>query len=74
MDIETLRREALTLPPEKRAELAEQLLSSLEPLSDTELERLWFAEAARRAAEIDRGNARRYPAEEVHKQAQSLLR
>ena len=74
MDADTIRREALSLPPEKRAELAEQLLSSLEPLSEAELEKLWFAEAARRADEIDRGQAKRYSADEVRQQAQALLR
>lgn len=74
MDADAIRREALSLPPEKRAELAEQLLSSLEPLSESEVEQLWFAEAARRAAEIDSGKAKRYSAEEVRAQAQSLLR
>jgi len=74
MDIETIRREALTLPPDKRAELAEQLLSSLEPLSDSEVEQLWFSEAARRASEIDSGSAKRYSADEVRQQARSLLR
>jgi putative addiction module component (TIGR02574 family) len=74
MDAEIIRREALSLPPQARAELAEQLLSSLEPLSEEEIERLWFAEAARRADEIDRGAAKRYSADEVQQQAKSLLR
>jgi putative addiction module component (TIGR02574 family) len=74
MDVETIRREALTLSPEKRAELAEQLLFSLEQLSESELEQLWFFEAARRAEEIDRGRAKRYSAEEVRQQAKTLLR
>jgi putative addiction module component (TIGR02574 family) len=74
MDANTIRREALLLPPEQRAELAERLLSSLESLSDAEAEQLWFAEAARRAEEIDRGMAKRYTAEEVRQQAQALLR
>lgn len=74
MDADTIRREALLLPLEKRAELAEQLLSSLEPLSEAETEQLWFAEAARRATEIDAGLAQRYSSEEVSAQARSLLR
>ena len=74
MDADTSRREALSLPPEQRAELAEQLLSSLEPLSQAEVEKLWFAEAARRADEIDQGQAKRYSADEVREQAQALLR
>jgi putative addiction module component (TIGR02574 family) len=74
MDAETIRREALSLSAEERAELAEQLLSSLEPLSEGEMEALWFAEAARRAAEIDSGKAKRYSADGVREQARSLLR
>ena len=74
MDLDALRREALSLPAEKRAELAEALLSSLDSLSQEELDQLWFQEAARRAGEIDRGEARRIPAEEVRRQAQSLLK
>lgn len=74
MDPETIRREALSLPAEKRAELAEELLSSLDDLSETQIEQLWFDEAARRAEEIDRGVARKIPAEEVARQAQALLK
>ena len=74
MDVETIRREALSLPVQKRAELAEQLLSSLDALSETEVEQLWFEEAARRAEEIDRGVARRIPSEEVSRQAHDLLK
>jgi hypothetical protein len=37
MDADTIRREALSLPPEQRAALAERLLSSLDFLSDAEL-------------------------------------
>lgn len=74
MDTETIRREALSLPAEERAELAEQLLSSLEPLSESEVDALWFAEAARRAHEIDDGKAKRYSSDEVREQARSLLR
>jgi putative addiction module component (TIGR02574 family) len=74
MDLDALRQHALSLPVEKRAELAEALLSSLESLSSEELDQLWFQEAARRAEEIDRGTGRRIPAEEVRRQAQALLK
>ncbi|HEY4083193.1 MAG TPA: hypothetical protein VGM81_21110 [Burkholderiaceae bacterium] len=36
--------------------------------------RFWLAEAVRRAAEIDRGIAKRVPAEKVRRQAQALLK
>ena len=74
MDLATILQEALQLPARKRAELAQELLSSLETLSEKEVDELWLAEAARRAEDIDRGTARRIPAEEVRRQAQALLK
>ena len=74
MKAETIRREALSLPVQERAELAEQLLSSLDDLSEAEIEQLWLREAARRAEELDRGVTKRVPADEVRRQAQALLK
>lgn len=74
MNTEMIRREALALSVQERAELAEQLLSSLDALSEAEIEQLWFQEAARRAVEIDQGLAQRIPADEVRCQAQALLK
>lgn len=74
MNIETIRHEALLLPPQERAQLAEQLLSSLDTLTETEIEQLWFQEAARRADEMDRGLVQRIPADEVYREAQALLK
>ncbi len=74
MNTETIRREALSLPVQARAELAEQLLSSLDSLSESEIAQLWLLEAARRAEDIDRGAAQRVSADEVRRQAQALLK
>jgi putative addiction module component (TIGR02574 family) len=74
MNTETILREALSLPVQDRAELAEQLLSSLDELSEAEIAQLWMLEAARRAEEIDRGSAKRVSADEVRRQAQALLK
>ena len=74
MKAETIRREALSLPVQERAELAEQLLSSLDALSQAEIEQLWIQEAVRRAEEMDRGLAKRVAADEVRRQAQALLK
>ena len=73
MKAETIRREALSLPVQERAELAEQLLSSLDSLSEVEIEQLWLQEAARRAEELDHGLAKRVAAGDVRRQAQALL-
>ena len=74
MDIETIRHELLSLPAHERAQLAELLLSSLDTLSEVEIEQLWFQEAARRAAEMDQGLVPRIPAEVVRQEAQALLK
>ena len=74
MDTLTIAREALSLPVQQRAELAVQLLSSLDALSESEIEPLWFQEAAHRAAEMDQGLSKRIPAEEVRRQANALLK
>jgi hypothetical protein len=73
MKFKTIRRTALSLPVQDRAGLTEQLLSSLDDLSEAEIEQLWLREAARRAEELDRGLAKRVPADEVRRQAQALL-
>jgi putative addiction module component (TIGR02574 family) len=74
MKIDALEKEVLRLPPEERARLAELLLSSLDELSESDLERVWFAEAQRRAEQIDSGSAQLISSEEVEKKARSLLR
>ncbi|PZN77505.1 MAG: addiction module antitoxin RelB [Candidatus Methylumidiphilus alinenensis] len=74
MNIETLRNEALSLCAQERAQLAEQLLVSLDGLSEEETEQWWFQEAARRAAEIDQGLVQRVPADEVRREALALLK
>ncbi len=74
MNTATITSEALSLPVQQRAELAAQLLSSLDALSESEIEPLWFQEAARRAADMDRGLSKRIAAEEVRRQANALLK
>ncbi|MFI3198705.1 MAG: addiction module protein [Methylococcaceae bacterium] len=74
MNIETIRYEALSLPLQERAHLAEQLLSSLDALSEAEIEHLWFQEAALRASELDQGLVQRISSDAVLREAQALLR
>lgn len=74
MTIDELKREALSLDPPSRANLARELLSSLDDLPQDEIERLWIEEALRRDAEIDAGTARRIPADEVFAAARARLR
>ena len=74
MNTETITNEALSLPVQQRAALAARLLSSLDVLSEAEIEPLWFQVAAQRAVEMDQGLSRRIPAEEVRRQANALFR
>ncbi len=74
MDPKTVEQEALRLPPEERAKLAQKLLLSLDTLSEKELGQAWLIEADRRARELDRGDVQPISAEEVRRRARALLR
>ena len=74
MDTANITSKALSLPVQQRAELAAQLLSSLDALTETEIEALWLQEAANRAVQIDRGLSKLISAEEVRLQANALLK
>ncbi|NLZ07359.1 MAG: addiction module protein [Phycisphaerae bacterium] len=59
-----LLNEAMSLPVELRAQLVDELLKSLNP-TRAEIDELWAAEAERRVAEIEAGQAELIPGEEV---------
>jgi putative addiction module component (TIGR02574 family) len=63
---------ALALPETERAELAELLTASI-PASSSALHPNWAAELRRRAAEIDSGEVRPVPWEEVRRQVRAQL-
>jgi putative addiction module component (TIGR02574 family) len=73
-DLEDIAAEALELPLTARAELASQLLDSLEDLSEEESDRLWAEEAERRYAEYKAGTIGSTPAEEVFARLRSRHR
>lgn len=55
--LEKLRSEALNLSEAERAELAHELVVSLDGAIDFDAEEAWDAEIVRRLAEIDSGTA-----------------
>lgn len=61
---EDLFDEAVSLPVEKRTELVDKLLRSLNPTQD-KIDELWAEEAERRAKEIREGSVKTIPGEEV---------
>jgi putative addiction module component (TIGR02574 family) len=74
MDPKTIEKDALDLPADERAKLAQKLILSLEDLAEPELEQVWLQEAHRRARQLDAGDVTAIPAEEVRQRARALLR
>ncbi len=75
-DARTLLTEALELTADDRAELAAELLASLdEPTSDSqeEIDRLWAAEIARRSNRVLSGESRGEPWDEARRRIESDL-
>lgn len=73
MDVDTLKREALRLPPGDRARLASALLESLDGLPQQEADRVWLEEATRRAAKVDSGEVQLVSGDAVERKAKTLL-
>ena len=57
--------EALSLPPEERLQVAERLLSSLDPATQQRIDSLWAAEAEDRLDALDRGEIQTISARDV---------
>ena len=62
---EDLLSEAMKLPLKERADIAGELLKSLEEPSESERKELWLDVAERRLQEMRDGKVREIPAEEV---------
>jgi putative addiction module component (TIGR02574 family) len=65
--------EALSLPPDTRALLADRLLTSLESPQREEIDKLWAEEAERRIRQIETGEVKPIPGEEVFKEIRDSL-
>ena len=76
IDARTLRTEALELAADDRAELAAELLASLDdPASDSqeEVDRLWAAEIERRSNRVLSGESSGEPWDEARRRIESDL-
>lgn len=71
-ELEKLEAEALKLPPEERAALAQRLLASLE--EDAEIEEAWAIEVERRIAEVESGAVQLIPIEEALARVRAALK
>jgi putative addiction module component (TIGR02574 family) len=70
--LEELSKRAKELAIEERAQLAQELLESVEQEADPEVEAAWESEIASRIAKYERGEAKLIPAEEVFAAARRL--
>ena len=64
--------EAISLPVEIRLQLVEKLLESVNP-SHKDIDELWAIEAERRVAEIEKGEVKTVPGEEVFRKLHNRL-
>lgn len=67
-----LIEEAMSLPVELRAQLAEKLLKSLNPSQD-EIDKLWALEAEKRVADIESGKVHTIEGKEVFEKIRKRL-
>ena len=69
--LEHLVEEAMELPTESRAFLAEKLLESIDAREDFTVSASWRKEIRRRCRELAAGTARTYPAGQVLREMRS---
>ena len=64
MTLDEIEKEALALPSEARARLADRLVESLENAEASRIDQLWAGEAKRRRDEVRQGRVRTIPGPE----------
>ena len=72
-EAKALLEKALALPDNERAELAGNLIASLDTAIDPDADALWQEEVARRLDEVRSGKVAIVPWEEVQRKARTLL-
>lgn len=70
--LETVQAQALMLPAEERALLADRLIASL--FKSDDVEQAWAAEVERRITEIEGGRAQLVPAAEAIARARAAIK
>jgi len=66
--------EALSLPADARLSLVDKLLASLNLPIDKEIDRLWAEEAERRVSQIEAGEVKLVPGEQVFSRIRAKYR
>ena len=65
MTVEQLAEQALALPGDARALLADRLVESLDAAATTRIDQLWVGVAKRRRDEVRQGKAKTVPGDEA---------
>ena len=73
LTLDQITEEAIKLPPESRALLADKLVQSLESEEPDAILQLWSAEAIRRRDEIRSGQVKPIPGDQVIEEARRLV-
>jgi len=73
MTVEQIAAEALSLPSEARALLADRLVESLDPAEDGVVRQLWTIEAKRRLDDVRSGRVQTIPGEEALARVRSAV-
>lgn len=74
MTVEQIADEALALPSEARALLADRLVESLDPAEDGYIRQLWMREARRRLDEVRHGEVQTVSADAAFAEVQASHR
>jgi hypothetical protein len=74
ISIEDLIKRALELPAEQRAQLADELVESLDSDALTQLDEKWIVEAKRRRNEARNGYAQPIPGSEALQQVRDAIK
>ena len=74
MAVQNIEKKLMRLDINSRAKLASKLLTSLEDLSEDEIEKLWAEEALRRDEELNKGKAKLIDADVVFKSARTRFK
>jgi putative addiction module component (TIGR02574 family) len=73
MEASELLKKALDLPDHERAELAGNLIDSLDTTVDEDVEAAWQEEIARRLKDVETGKVKTIPWDEVRRKGRALL-
>ncbi len=72
--VEKLAEQAMNLPTESRARLADLLVESLDASELGHIDRLWVAEAKRRRDEVRSGRVETVPGDEALQKVRDIVR